>query len=213
MKPFLPIARVLIGLAAAFTWCCGGTPPAAPGGAGTTPPDVSCNVYPPQATSPYVLPYARGTAAFVGNTTGHGDPQRYAVDFVMPIGSPIVAARSGQVVGIEGQFVDTDHVFGHENYVAVQHDDGTVGEYAHLTHEGAVVAVGQAVEQGQLIGRSGHSGNSTAPHLHFHVNRCFVKTPSWLNLPSDCAQSLPLTFRNTESHPCGLVVGRVYQAS
>ena len=153
---------------------------------------------------------ASGTAAVVGNTTGHGGWEYFAIDFIMPIGSPIVAARSGRVIAVEGRFVDTDHMFGHENHVAVQHDDATVGEYAHLTHDGALVAVGDAVVQGQPIGLSGHSGNSTAPHLHFHVTQC--ARSSWLNFEAPCAQTLPLTFRNTLPHPCGLLLYRAYPA-
>ena len=55
------------------------------------------------------------------------------------------------------------------NHVFVEHDDGTVGFYAHLQQRGILVEVGQQVESGQLIGYSGQSGAGWLPHLHFGV--------------------------------------------
>ena len=55
------------------------------------------------------------------------------------------------------------------NFIALQHDDGTIGWYLHLKKDGSQVRVGDRVLQGQVIAASGHVGNSLLPHLHFHV--------------------------------------------
>jgi murein DD-endopeptidase MepM/ murein hydrolase activator NlpD len=130
----------------------------------------------------------------------------------MPIGTPVVASRSGQVVNTQMAFMEGDTVFGHENFVWIRHADGTVARYFHLAHESARVGDGDSVSQGQVIALSDHTGNSTGPHLHFDVVQCLKGlTPADYNtLP--CAQSLPLSFKNTIEHTCGLVDGKSYPA-
>jgi murein DD-endopeptidase MepM/ murein hydrolase activator NlpD len=67
---------------------------------------------------------------------------------------------AGQVVsaGWEGSF-------GYQ--VVIRHADGRYTQYAHLS--AISVKAGQSVGAGQRIGRSGSTGNSTGPHLHFEV--------------------------------------------
>jgi murein DD-endopeptidase MepM/ murein hydrolase activator NlpD len=125
---------------------------------------------------------------------------QYAYDILMPIGTPIVAARDGTVLLVEASYADSTRRPGEENYINVVHADGTIAGYVHLTRDGVSVAVGDVVVQGQVIGLSGDSGSSSEPHLHFHVQRC-----------DGCATS-PITFRNTEPHEHGLVAGRTYTA-
>ena len=129
-----------------------------------------CSFYPPRETSPYVLPYRVGDSHVVLWTTGHFGPGNggvglYAIDFAMPIGTRIVAARSGIVVAVRGEFHDGNGEDLKENFVFIQHDDGTVARYFHLTHEGALREVGEAVERGDEIGLSGNTGKSEGPHL------------------------------------------------
>jgi murein DD-endopeptidase MepM/ murein hydrolase activator NlpD len=125
---------------------------------------------------------------------------QYAYDFTMPIGSPVIAARAGTVLLVEERFADGTRRLGEENYVNVRHPDGTIAGYVHLTQSGALVEIGQAVARGQAIGRSGDSGSSSEPHLHFHVQRC-----------QGC-RTIPVTFRNTRPHARGLVEGETYAA-
>lgn len=172
----------------------------------------NCGVFPAQQTSPYVLPYEVGQSFEVWQTVGHGGTQYYSVDFRMPSGTPVVASRRGKIVNIEMSFLEGDNVFGHENLLWVQHVDGTVARYYHLAHNSARVANGDAVNQGQVIALSDNTGNSTGPHLHSDVVQCLTGlTPNDINtLP--CGQSLPLSFKNTITHTCGLAVGTGYPA-
>ncbi|MFF3850599.1 transglycosylase family protein [Streptomyces sp. NPDC002328] len=82
------------------------------------------------------------------------------VDFPVPTGTTVKAVASGTVVtaGWGGSF-------GYQ--VVVRHADGRYSQYAHLS--AISVRDGQSVGAGQRIGRSGNTGNSTGPHLHFEV--------------------------------------------
>jgi murein DD-endopeptidase MepM/ murein hydrolase activator NlpD len=184
------------------------------GGAGSSNSNaVDCSVYPAQASSPYVLPYPVGTSHVAVTTTAHAADHRYAIDFAMPIGSTITAARNGRVYKVEASFFDTDHLEDQANYVFVLHDDNTLGLYGHLTHNGALVNKGDLVTTGEPLGLSGDSGLSTQPHLHFEVVRCTVT--AWTN-ESDCPPastvSVPTVFRNSVPTACGLQVGTAYTA-
>lgn len=123
--------------------------------------------------------------------------QRFALDFVQAdqgfrthagrgtraeeyfcYGREILAAASGTVVAAEdrvGQaflgwgvcdFTARSFV---GNHVLVEHTEGEFGLYAHLVRGSVTVAPGDHVTRGQVLGRCGHSGASTEPHLHFHL--------------------------------------------
>jgi murein DD-endopeptidase MepM/ murein hydrolase activator NlpD len=82
------------------------------------------------------------------------------VDFPVPTGTTVKSVAAGEVVssGWGGSF-------GYQ--VVVRHTDGRYSQYAHLS--AIAVKSGQKVSAGQRIGRSGSTGNSTGPHLHFEV--------------------------------------------
>ncbi len=82
------------------------------------------------------------------------------VDFPVPTGTSVRAVGAGQVVsaGWGGSF-------GYQ--VVIRHGDGRYTQYAHLS--AISVRAGQTVDAGRRIGRSGSTGNSTGPHLHFEV--------------------------------------------
>lgn len=124
----------------------------------------------------YRLPFKDGQAITVGQVWGgkiitHTTPaSRYAVDFVVPIDTPLVAARKGRVVDIDQNFTDggTDPLL-KANHVMILHEDGTLGLYSHLAANRIAVSFGEWVDAGTLIGYSGNTGYSTGPHLHFAV--------------------------------------------
>ena len=58
---------------------------------------------------------------------------------------------------------------GYGNYIIIEHSDGMYTLYAHLAYNSVTVMAGDVVEQGQVIAKLGHTGNSTGPHLHFEM--------------------------------------------
>ena len=128
--------------------------------------------YPSRGTSPYRLPWPARQTWFCGQSNrgivSHRGWEEFAYDFNMPVGSTVCAARAGQVVRIN---VSHDGHGFHmpNNFIAIDHGDGTVGWYLHLQQGGSLVQLDDRVAQGQPIARSGHVGRSLAPHLHFQV--------------------------------------------
>lgn len=105
-----------------------------------------------------------------GRFSHFGPKGRYAMDIAMPEGTPIIAARGGVVVKVENsQSGRGTNPSG--NFVRILHPDGTMGVYLHLMRGSVVVAEGQRVVLGQALAKSGNTGNSTGPHLHFVVQR------------------------------------------
>jgi murein DD-endopeptidase MepM/ murein hydrolase activator NlpD len=123
---------------------------------------------------PFELQEPRLCVQAVGGTYSHDDAANFhSFDFTMPEGTPILAAREGVVARIrDGSKMGgaDESMRGRENEVLVLHADGTFALYLHLS-AGVAVREDQKVARGQLIGRSGNSGISTGPHLHFAVMR------------------------------------------
>jgi murein DD-endopeptidase MepM/ murein hydrolase activator NlpD len=140
----------------------------------------------------YLFPYEEGTSYRViqgyGSSFSHTGLEQFAIDFRMPEGTPVHAARAGTVARIEERHdigCWEDGCGRYANYVVVLHDDGTTGEYYHLMQNGALVEVGDRVAAGQRIALSGNTGHTTIPHLHFAVYRAV----DWGN-----TQSVPVRF-------------------
>lgn len=158
----------------------------------------------------YRLPFTEGAGYRLSQ--GHrgafshqaGTINEYALDFTMPEGTPVLAARDGVVVSVRQ---DSDHGGADEkfkqcaNYVAIRHADGTCAEYFHLQKGGARVRLGDTVRAGQVIALSGNTGFSTTPHLHFVVFR---------TLDGQNRESLKVSLANAAGTPLALVQGRTY---
>lgn len=128
----------------------------------------------------YRLPWPEGlsfmfTQVSNGRITSHFTKATlHAVDIAMPEGVPVLAARAGVVEAVEvhhGASPEEDPLSYEGNFVRVHHADGTAATYAHLRYQGVVVAVGEIVAPGQIIGHSGATGDVLEPHLHFAVTR------------------------------------------
>ncbi|HAP9518951.1 TPA: peptidoglycan DD-metalloendopeptidase family protein, partial [Enterococcus faecium] len=89
-----------------------------------------------------------------------GEEFHRGLDMAANQGEPIYASKAGTV--IEASY----HTLS-GNYVTIEHEDGSVALYAH--QQEYCVNVGQTVEQGQIIGYVGSTGNSTGPHLHLEL--------------------------------------------
>ncbi|MEJ2255714.1 MAG: M23 family metallopeptidase [Woeseiaceae bacterium] len=148
----------------------------------------------PQPGVTYRPPYAVGTSHVVTQTYPVSDTHRtrdsmYAVDFGMPVGTDVVAARAGVVFDVAGTNFrggpDEEQYADLANLVRILHDDGTYAVYAHLNWNTIRVRPGDQVAAGEYIADSGNTGFSSGPHLHFAVQRNVGMR----------VESLPVTFR------------------
>jgi len=220
--PSTTIAAVTIGTTSGTT-----TSPPITAVASTTAAPTSTTVEPPPGKNPlclkrarfgdpveslYTLPYPVGEGYYLmqsyctsGYNVSHGDQLAY--DFYMPVGSQLVAARGGWVRLTRESSPDNGEGYTMENYIYIEHGDGSVAFYAHLMQHGVDVEVGQWVDQGERIGYSGNSGSTRdTPHLHFGVYR------TW---PQYEEMGVAVNFRNADG-PLdtlgGLLVNRLYTA-
>lgn len=114
-------------------------------------------------------PFGRGTTTFHSGLDISGA--------VEAGGTNIIAAKSGVVVyptaDVGNDCPSSNSLSscggGYGNYVIIQHSDGNYTLYGHLYQNSITVKAGDSIEQGQVIGKMGSSGNSTGTHLHFEV--------------------------------------------
>ena len=138
--------------------------------------------------------------------------QRYAIDIVISVngkshsgdgsknedyycfGQPLYAPGAGKVIEIENNIEDnipgevngnTDLSSG--NYVMIDHLNGEYSILAHIQKGTVIVSVGDTVVQGQELGKTGNSGNSTEAHLHYQLQNSSNSTNS---------QCLPAQFKD-----------------
>ncbi len=105
-------------------------------------------------------------------TSPYGPRRRgfhYGVDIGASRGTEVVAAATGTVIETVSYCVERRSSCGgrYGNYIMIEHSNGTITRYAHLSKVG--VSVGQQVNQGDSIGATGNTGHSTGPHLHFQI--------------------------------------------
>lgn len=158
----------------------------------------------------YSLPYLPGqfhlvTQGYNGKFSHFGENE-YAIDWGMPVGTPVCVARGGLVVKVKDDSAGGGPSLKYDpddNYILIRHADGTLGQYCHLLRHGAKVTAGQMVHRGQVIALSGDTGFSTGPHLHF----CVFKAKN------GCTRSsIPVKFRTAHHHAITLLAGHRYRA-
>jgi murein DD-endopeptidase MepM/ murein hydrolase activator NlpD len=126
---------------------------------------------------PYRVPFGVGSSyvisqAYPRQITHNSPESRYAIDFALPDGTPVYAAREGLVINSRHDFFKggADPIMlDQANVIEVLHDDGTIAVYAHLHWDSIRVRIGDRILRGQYIANSGNTGFSSGPHLHFAV--------------------------------------------
>jgi murein DD-endopeptidase MepM/ murein hydrolase activator NlpD len=83
-------------------------------------------------------------------------------DYPMPTGQPIYATARGTVIRTVHSSRTASGI-----HIVIRHPDGRHSWYLHLSR--ILVGVGKRVKPGDLIARSGNTGRSTGPHLHFSI--------------------------------------------
>ncbi|HUU83313.1 MAG TPA: peptidoglycan DD-metalloendopeptidase family protein [Phycisphaerae bacterium] len=130
----------------------------------------------------FYVPWGVGESRTTGQANNgefsHQDPEtgepRYAWDYTIDIGTPILAVEAGRVVQIVSDVPnnaegETGSIESPANLVQIDHGNGFQSLYAHLDQFGVAVEPGQLVYRGQYLGRSGNSGYATGPHLHYEM--------------------------------------------
>jgi murein DD-endopeptidase MepM/ murein hydrolase activator NlpD len=122
------------------------------------PPLSNSEEYLPNTFDGYAWP-AEGVI-----TSGYGfrwGRMHEGIDIAAPIGTPVLAAASGEVVGAGWHS-------GYGNLIQIKHLDGSVTLYGHNNR--ILVTHGQQVKQGEQIAEMGSTGNSTGSHVHFEIH-------------------------------------------
>lgn len=122
---------------------------------------------------------------------------KYAIDYKADIGTPVLAAKGGEVIKMKksGKHIDLKDVKDlplseviklaqeNTNFVAIEHGDGTYTEYIHL--DKVAVKEGDKVKPGDRLGEVGLTGVTSAPHLHLNV----------VKIKNKKAKSIPFRFK------------------
>ncbi len=123
-----------------------------------------------------------GATEFAKN--GYQGHWHNGVDFAASIGTPVLAAEDGTVVATGNQ--DSYCPRGaYGKFIVIQHTDNLTTLYGHLSRQ--IVAKGDTIKRGQVIGYSGMTGYATGPHLHFSV----FASPTFYMGPSKVCGPMP----------------------
>lgn len=122
------------------------------------------------------LPFPSGTAYATlqgaGDAFTHHGADAQAIDFDLPEGALVVAAAAGVVVEVVDTFSGggtAPELKERANVVVVDLGEGCFAVYQHLASSSVLVREGERVERGEALARSGNTGWSSRPHLHFEI--------------------------------------------
>lgn len=112
------------------------------------------------------------------------------IDISVPVGTSVLAAKSGKIT-------KNEYSSARGNYIEVDHGNGLITIYEHLSK--AVGMIGDTVKEGQEIAKSGNSGISTGPHLHFEIrNKGNAVNPMMVNIDAGESERMDSVFKSSE---------------
>lgn len=135
----------------------------------------------------YHLPFSSNTTFLVvqGYNGKASHKNEYALDFNMPEGTTVVAARAGivfEIIQNNNTGCEDKECMQYNNLISILHSDGTIAKYLHLKYNSSLVKLGDSVLASQPIALSGNTGWSRGPHLHFV---CSLPTINkWQTIPT-----------------------------
>ncbi len=133
----------------------------------------------------------------ISDPRSHSGMYEHAMDFLMPIGTDVLAVKDGTVIAVvdshpdhkaneqhiefktNGSVKRNDNV----NEIMILGEDGLIQHYAHPKQNSSQVKVGDTVKANTKICESGHNGNSSEPHLHFTLFKKGEKEQELISLP------------------------------
>ena len=134
----------------------------------------------------YSLPFnKKDLVRAVSNPKAHYSHFKEAIDFILPEGSFVLAAKTGVVIDIKDCYKKGGKNVKYANkvnYITIKHSNNEFSQYVHIKYKGMLVKVGDKVKEKQPIALSGNTGFSTAPHLHFHVLKFNSSEIGWESL-------------------------------
>ena len=170
--------------------------------------DLGSSTTEPDSDHRYAVPFGgdarRELTQGYDGAESHLASMRYSLDFAMPEGTPVLAARAGTVLYLQDGFTEgraDPDLLERANLVVVAHSDGTMASYGHLTR-GIQVSVGDIADEGDVLGLSGATGFAGQPHLHFHVGLRMLGTPG---------RTIPIKLRGREGGTLDLAVGSLIE--
>jgi hypothetical protein len=129
--------------------------------------------------------YAYDIAIVIDGSSFSGDSSKNENHYCF--GKRLNASGDGKIIALKNN-IDDNYVSGSVNsdindsnlagnYIIIDHFNGEYSMLAHFKKGTIIVSVGDMVTKGQEVGKAGNSGNSTGPHLHYHLQN----TPEYLD--------------------------------
>lgn len=124
--------------------------------------------------------YRRGHFVCAASPQSHLGPFKWAVDFLVPDGTPVLAAYRGKIIEVQEHsswWGDGPQYRDLLNYMTIEHENGELTQYCHLAQDSVSksgLRVGSKVKCGQQIAIVGKTGWTDRDHLHFVAFRTGV---------------------------------------
>lgn len=135
----------------------------------------------------YDLVIAEDGHSFDGDAADNESYFAFGKDVVAPLGGTVVSLENDIEDNTPTVDTNTENPLG--NHVIIEHENGEYSFIAHFKQGSILVTEGDEVNAGDLLGHTGNSGNSSEPHIHFHVG----DSPDWQE-----TVSLRIKFENGE---------------